>query len=314
MSSRSSPERSTSPRSPRPPSKRFLKAFLETTAANCHVHGDGLSKATVRQPATFQIEAYDEHNERRGTGGDAFFIAVRGGSKVRAHLTDNDDGTYVVKYCPSVSGKYTITVSLFGVSLPGSPWPLEVISPQPSAERCLLKGDALTSVVARTPSSFEVRFRDAFGAVATAEELDVFVERRASDAEREAAPELARLDEDVSAGDGSGSPPSSPWPSPWSSPWPSPGGGGGGGGGGGDGGGGGGGGGSGKSRRGEKIPKELSYLRQRVEVGPKPLIVRAGVETTSPLVGTLPQGVLMKVLEERLTQWANPLGSGSHSA
>ena len=316
----SSPERPTSPPPPAPsspkssrlPSTRFLKAYCETAPENCHVHGDGLTKATVRQPATFTIESYDEDNERRGTGGDAFFIAVRGGSKVRARLTDNNDGTYVVKYCPSVSGKYTIAISLFGVSLPGSPWNLEVISPQPMAEMCELKGDALKTVIARTPSAFEVRYKDAFGCTATAEDLDVFVERRPP-GEGEKVPEPpppppappketssqilprhlqggkgdlvasapapapAALEVDVSAGDGSGGED------------------------GGDGDGADGDGGGTKSRRGDKIPKEKSHLKQRVEVGQKPLVVRSGFNTTSEHVGTLPKGVLMTVLEERLT-------------
>ena len=45
---------------------------------------------------------------------------------MRARLGDNGDGTYKVQYTPSVSGKYSIAISLFGVSLPGSPWGLEV--------------------------------------------------------------------------------------------------------------------------------------------------------------------------------------------
>ena len=91
------------------------------------------------------------------------------------------------------------------------------------------------------------------------------------------APAPAALEVDVSAGDGSGGED------------------------GGDGDGADGDGGGTKSRRGDKIPKEKSHLKQRVEVGQKPLVVRSGFNTTSEHVGTLPKGVLMTVLEERLT-------------
>ena len=125
-----------------------------TLPAQCVLMGDGLHKATMRKQANFNIETYDAENRRRSTGGDQFFVAVRGSSRVRARVADNDDGTYTVTFKPSVSGKYSIAVSLFGESLPGSPFALEVISPQPDADKCELRGDALSTVIARTPPRF----------------------------------------------------------------------------------------------------------------------------------------------------------------
>ena len=94
-----SPERPTSPPPPAPsspkssrlPSTRFLKAYCETAPENCHVHGDGLTKATVRQPATFTIESYDEEsrfasamtrlNLMRLRGSQSFFAAMDDASR-----------------------------------------------------------------------------------------------------------------------------------------------------------------------------------------------------------------------------------------
>ena len=69
-----------------------------TFAHNCKCSGTGLSSATVRQAATFAIEARDGENLKRQAGGDHFFVAIRGcGVRLRARVTDNHDGTYDVK-------------------------------------------------------------------------------------------------------------------------------------------------------------------------------------------------------------------------
>ena len=48
----------------------------------CRVVGEGLRKVAVKQYGCFTIEAYDENGERKMTGGDAFFIAIRGACPV----------------------------------------------------------------------------------------------------------------------------------------------------------------------------------------------------------------------------------------
>jgi hypothetical protein len=49
-----------------------------------------------------------------------------------------------------------------------------VYTQQPDAAQCILQGQALASIIARTSSPFEVCFRDTLGKVAMAEDLDVF--------------------------------------------------------------------------------------------------------------------------------------------
>lgn len=142
---------------------------------HCKAQGDGLHMATVRRAATFTIIACDEQGEKIGHGGDTFFVAIRGASRVRARVTDNEDGTYTVEYKPSVSGLYSISVSVFGLPLSGSPFAVSAITPAPDAENCELRGEALRKAVSRHPHQFEVRFRDSLGHAAVAEDLDVFV-------------------------------------------------------------------------------------------------------------------------------------------
>ena len=148
----------------------------QTAPDLCRVVGDGLHKVCVRQPSSFKIEAYDDEGHRKMTGGDGFFIAIRGASRVRAKVTDMRDGTYLVEWKPSVSGSYTIAVSLFGNSLPGSPYRLEVDAPFPYAPNCEARGDGLHRATARVSQTFDICYRDRLGNIAQAVELDVFVQ------------------------------------------------------------------------------------------------------------------------------------------
>ena len=45
----------------------------------------------------------------------------------RLNMTKNADGSYRVTWSPPLSGEYTIALSLFGVSLPGSPFTVTVV-------------------------------------------------------------------------------------------------------------------------------------------------------------------------------------------
>ena len=114
------------------------------------------------QPASFTIEAIDYTGARQQQGGDAFFVAIRcnaQGTRARAKITDNNDGSYTIVHKPPSAGKYTIAISLLGEPLPGSPFTCVVTTPTPKAENCLLQGDALTKATARKHEYFRISFR-----------------------------------------------------------------------------------------------------------------------------------------------------------
>lgn len=148
----------------------------EAVANQSRVEGDGLRTAMARKLAHFKVFARNAMSECLTTGGDPFAVSVRGASLVRPTVQDHEDGSYSIRYKASTSGHYSISVSLHGVPLPGSPFPLHVLRPAPLASRCVLRGSGLSTGVAREPTSFEIEFVDAFGETTHAEELDVFVE------------------------------------------------------------------------------------------------------------------------------------------
>ena len=158
---------------PRQPTQRAIEANggimlenpFDTAAVECKVTGRGLNEAAVRHTSEFVIEAHDGRGSRKITGGDAFFVAIRGASRVRARITDNNDGTYKVEWKPPQSGTYSIAVSFFGNPLPGSPFTLTASTPVPFAQNCIAKGDALNNAIARSTQSFQVSFKDKLGNV-----------------------------------------------------------------------------------------------------------------------------------------------------
>jgi hypothetical protein len=149
---------------------------VESSATLSHVVGDGLREATVRQLAYFLIQAVTTEGKRSTSGGERFNVSVRGPSKTRAKVTDNSNGTYLVAWRPHCSGPYSITVTLGGELLPGSPHLVHVTNSLPCASKCEVSGKALAEAVSRVPQTFEIRFRDRFGQTASAVELDLFVE------------------------------------------------------------------------------------------------------------------------------------------
>lgn len=56
-----------------------------------------------------------------------------------------------------MSGSYEIAISLHGIPLPASPYPITVLMPRPDPTKCILKGDALNKAIAREQAGFGPR-------------------------------------------------------------------------------------------------------------------------------------------------------------
>ena len=106
-----------------------------TDGAACIAYGEGLRFARPGVPALFTIKARDSEQHDRVAGGDTFVgmryyfasfilsVTIRGGpASPFVTIQDNSDGSYSVSYVPTVSGTYTVHVSLRTVPIEGSPW------------------------------------------------------------------------------------------------------------------------------------------------------------------------------------------------
>ena len=102
------------------------------TPTTCSVGQVGTTCAESK----FMITTNDATGTPLESGGEHFFVLIRGPDKVRAKVTDNGDGTYGVVWKTHTSGAYKVTISLMGTALPSSPWELFVFHPHPHAPNC----------------------------------------------------------------------------------------------------------------------------------------------------------------------------------
>ena len=56
------------------------------------------------------VQARDEEDNQRLSGGDEFVVELTGPSRVHGTVTDNNDGTYEASYCVLVAGEYSLSL------------------------------------------------------------------------------------------------------------------------------------------------------------------------------------------------------------
>lgn len=145
--------------------------------------GEGLTLATLREPASFQLVRESATDEEPTAGedphDDAFFLKVQvrmGGTLLRTKMVAVKPGTITVTFTPIVSGEYTIDAWLQTEKLAGCPYTCVASARTAHAPNCSISGDGLHHAVSREQQTAEVRFRDAHGNVAHAEDLNCFAE------------------------------------------------------------------------------------------------------------------------------------------
>ena len=141
------------------------------SAARSTVSGEGVLRALLRQPARFTVHAFDEHGNRCTTGGAPFVLAVRGPSSASRTIVDAGDGTFHAAWVPTVTGAYTVAVTLHGELVGGAPFVVHAGTPHADISRSSVEGEGLHHAVAGELASFRVRFADEHGAPAAAEQV-----------------------------------------------------------------------------------------------------------------------------------------------
>lgn len=81
------------------------------------------SPVSAGSPTTFVVQAKLANGANKTSGGDHVTVTITGGLATTPTVTDNGDGTYRVRYTLLQLGvTYTITVSLNGIQIQGSPF------------------------------------------------------------------------------------------------------------------------------------------------------------------------------------------------
>lgn len=130
-------------------------------AATSHAYGVALSHSTAGEMAYFTIQARDAAGNNRTKGGDHFVVKVV--SDVSPGLSSGGvadvtikyiiNGTYRVAYNATKSGNTTVTVTLAGKNILGSPFRPYVSPNVASAQNCFATGAGLSSALASAVTS-----------------------------------------------------------------------------------------------------------------------------------------------------------------
>jgi hypothetical protein len=124
------------------------QSYGAASAAHSTVSGAVRHAAQLRQPARFTVHAFDEHGSRCTTGGAPFVLAVRGPSSASRTIVDAGDGSYHAAWVPTVTGAYTVAVSLHGELVGGAPFVVHANTPHADVSRSAVEGEGLHHAVA----------------------------------------------------------------------------------------------------------------------------------------------------------------------
>jgi len=126
------------------------------------VLGPGLTKGIAGKASVFGIEAYDDSGNKRLCGGDDFTCYLEGPSgPLPAAVDDNEDGTYLVKYDPTVAGSYDLYVTVGdGELVADAPYPVHIFPGKPCAKYCGVSGLTNAKVISGEQAEFRVEVRD----------------------------------------------------------------------------------------------------------------------------------------------------------
>jgi filamin/ABP280 repeat protein/calcineurin-like phosphoesterase family protein len=137
--------------------------FTDQGAAGCHTESGASAAASVTTlPAEvagkvtiITVKTRDASGLAQLTGGDAVVVQVSGANSAAPLVTDNANGSYTARYTPIAPGANTVTVTLNGTPLNGSPYS-SVVSPKiikVGSSRLTQTGMAPGSIVPYPPSA-----------------------------------------------------------------------------------------------------------------------------------------------------------------
>jgi len=156
--------------------------WVQSTACpkKTKVFGNGIVSAIAGSKGTFGIEARDELNNKRLSGGDAFHVLltlhqdkINAGNERKeeeeeekvveyGEITDNCDGTYSISYACTVAGMYTCKITIGDDEhVANSPYANLVVHPASAdAKKCKVRGEGVKNSKCFEEASFIVECRD----------------------------------------------------------------------------------------------------------------------------------------------------------
>ncbi|KAJ3270854.1 hypothetical protein HK104_004834, partial [Borealophlyctis nickersoniae] len=145
--------------------------------SKCTCTGIGLTRSEAGRAGTFIIQPRDEFGNVTGVDGSMFNITMAlaegtgtgGGGvgnasdRIKWSVTDNGDGTFLASYLTTVSGAYSMDVSLNGQPINGSPFHVDIDPVETYATACTASLTGLGNVEVGVRTSFVIQAKDRYG-------------------------------------------------------------------------------------------------------------------------------------------------------
>ena len=132
-----------------------------TSGSKCFTLGDATRIGTAGVNGVFILQAADNNARYRTQGGDSFDVTMTMGSvSGLIEIADRASGAYLVTTSATVSGVYTLRISLGGNQVIGSPYSIEVRPGTTSPRHCTIHGHMIA--IAGIASTFDIRARDEY--------------------------------------------------------------------------------------------------------------------------------------------------------
>ena len=99
------------------------------SAAHTLTEGEGLYTARERKVAQFKVRVRDRYKQPRELGGDKVDVHISGptSESVPAVVSDNEDGSYAVRYTPLSVGEHRVSILVGDKNVRGSPFLVGVV-------------------------------------------------------------------------------------------------------------------------------------------------------------------------------------------
>jgi len=146
------------------------------------ITGEALTIATAGVTSQFTVQSKDANDNNRDSGGDDYLMhaASATGAALSGTVTDNSDGTYIIKYTPSRQGAYSLKVYLGTSDMTTA---LHVEPGAGCASKSVANSEQLSIATAGHMATFTVQAKDQYKNLRTISSNDWIVRLTGPDGE-----------------------------------------------------------------------------------------------------------------------------------
>ena len=146
----------------------LLVAPGPTHAPSCFLRGRELGRSVAGELTSFELIARDGKGNHQLFGGEPWVAVLQGpyptdGPPLDVKVVDRGEGTYRGSFALALAGEYSLSVTLRGSHVRGSPLRVSAAAAGVHAGRCYAEGAGLRAAFVRQTTTFKILAKDAFG-------------------------------------------------------------------------------------------------------------------------------------------------------